>query len=347
MATYGTSANGIEGDPAKINVAQPEPVHARSRPPSSTSCTSPTRARCGRASPRESNLPADTGDGLRARPSASATRSSCSRTSTSCSGARRSRTTSRSITGKHTIKVGGEWMHTLNDQVFRGFFTGRYLFDSVDRLPALRVAGGAGRLRSAHAVGCSNGTYVTLPAPCPAGTTATGGPLLLLSAGRGPHRAWPPTRRAPRTSPTTSSRCSSRTSGRSTPELHAQLRPALGRAADAGDGRSRRTTAYAPFLNDPRFPSDGTIPDQKKQFQPRARLRLGRAGQPASRCSRASAGIYYARQNMLTQVGSVTTNGLQQQSIFRSTRRRSAFADMPVWPSVLTPAAAAGRARSR
>ena len=22
-------------------------------------------------------------------------------------------------------------MHTLNDQVFRGFFTGRYLFDSV------------------------------------------------------------------------------------------------------------------------------------------------------------------------------------------------------------------------
>ena len=29
------------------------------------------------------------------------------------------------------------------------------------------------------------------------------------------------------------------------------------------------TTAYAPFLDDPRFPSDGTIPDQWKQFQPR------------------------------------------------------------------------------
>ena len=35
------------------------------------------------------------------------------------------------IRGSHTYKIGGEWMHTLNDQVFRGFFTGRYIFDSV------------------------------------------------------------------------------------------------------------------------------------------------------------------------------------------------------------------------
>ncbi len=34
---------------------------------------------------------------------------------------------------------------------------------------------------------------------------------------------------------------------------------------------------------------------------------------------RASWGVYYARQNMLSQVGSVTTNGLQQQTIFAST----------------------------
>src|SRR5207302_728514 len=35
------------------------------------------------------------------------------------------------IAGRHTWKMGGEWVHTLNDQVFRGFFTGRYIFDSV------------------------------------------------------------------------------------------------------------------------------------------------------------------------------------------------------------------------
>ena len=34
---------------------------------------------------------------------------------------------------------------------------------------------------------------------------------------------------------------------------------------------------------------------------------------------RANFGIFSARQNMLTQVGSVTTNGLQQQTIFLQT----------------------------
>ena len=41
-------------------------------------------------------------------------------------------------------------MHTLNDQVFRGFFTGRYLFDSVTGFLRYAVAGGARRLRPAH-----------------------------------------------------------------------------------------------------------------------------------------------------------------------------------------------------
>ena len=49
------------------------------------------------------------------------------------------------VYGTHTLKVGGEWMHTLNDQVFRGFFTGRYLFDSVTGF--LRYASPAARRR--------------------------------------------------------------------------------------------------------------------------------------------------------------------------------------------------------
>ncbi|PWT82962.1 MAG: TonB-dependent receptor, partial [Acidobacteria bacterium] len=35
------------------------------------------------------------------------------------------------ISGNHNLKFGGEWLHTLNDQVFRGFFEGRYIYDSV------------------------------------------------------------------------------------------------------------------------------------------------------------------------------------------------------------------------
>ena len=61
------------------------------------------------------------------------------------------------VKGSHTMKVGGEWMHTLNDQVFRGFFTGRYLFDSVTgflRYSSPAAPGGFGP----HAIGCSNGS---------------------------------------------------------------------------------------------------------------------------------------------------------------------------------------------
>ena len=43
--------------------------------------------------------------------------------------------------------------------------------------------------------------------------------------------------------------------------------------------------------------------------------------------------MFYARQNMLSQVGSVTTNGIQQKSDFRA----SGFGDMPVWPNLLAP----------
>src|SRR4029450_3836781 len=86
----------------------------------------------------------------------------------------------------------------------------------------------------------------------------------------------------------------------------------------------------------PRSPPDGTIPDQTKQFQPRLGVAWDVQGNQRS-VLRASAGIFYARQNMLSQVGSVTTNGLQQQSIFRNSTFVS-FADMPTWPNLLTPA---------
>ena len=70
----------------------------------------------------------------------------------------------------------------------------------------------------------------------------------------------------------------------------------------------------------------------------RARARRGTFAATDDRCLRASAGIYFARQNMLSQVGSVTTNGVQQQSIFVSTDNVRQFgATPPTWPGVLTP----------
>ncbi|MEP6919157.1 MAG: TonB-dependent receptor, partial [Acidobacteriota bacterium] len=102
-----------------------------------------------------------------------------------------------------------------------------------------------------------------------------------------------------------------------------------------------KTTVFAAFLNDPAFPSDGTIPDQWTMFQPRAGVAWDVTGHGRS-LVRGSAGVYSARQNMLSQVGTVTTNGLQQQSLFANTANLTAFgAPTPAWPGLLAPAAVA------
>ena len=97
-------------------------------------------------------------------------------------------------------------------------------------------------------------------------------------------------------------------------------------------------TAYGLFLNDPRFPSDGTLHNQKKMFQPRLGFAWDIGGNGKS-VLRGSWGIYNARQNMLTQVGSITTNGVQQQTIFLNTPIISSGVPGPVWPGLVTPTA--------
>ncbi len=238
------------------------------------------------------------------------------------------------VKGRHTFKVGGEWLHTRNEQIFRGFFEGRYIFDSVTgflRYASPAATGGFGPAT----VGCSNGTYVTAPTACPAGTSTTGGPLLFYLQ-------------------------SSDNSGIATDAAGAsdisndefalfvqdkwQVRPNitlnLGIRWDAQympETVDPSTTAFAQFLNNPGFPSDGTIPDQTAQFQPRFGIAWDVRGNGRS-VIRANAGLYYARQNMLSQVGSVTTNGIQQKSDFSSTANRLAFgAPTPTWPNILPP----------
>ena len=235
------------------------------------------------------------------------------------------------VKGTHTIKTGGEWIHTNNNQIFRGFFKGRYLFDSVTgflRYASPAAAGGFGP----NTIGCSNGSYVTAPASCPVGTTTTGGPLLFYLQS---------------SSPDGIARDAAGASDISNEEfgffIQDKWRFGHGLTIDYGlrwdaqfmpETVDPKTTAFAPFLNDPRFPSDGTIPDQTAQFQPRFGFAWD-VNQDGKSVVRGSAGLFYARQNMLSQVGSVTTNGIQQKSDFRAT----GFGDMPVWPNILAPSA--------
>jgi hypothetical protein len=333
VATYGTSANGIEGDPSRINV-----INVNLFSTFASNKLNEFHFTYGRESrPRravESNLAADTGIGF--DPTFRFGNPYSLQPGIDELLWRAQVKNNLSIVlGGHTVKLGGEWMHTLNDQVFRGFFTGRYLFDSVPgflRYASPAAPGGFGP----QTVGCSNGSYVTAPTPCPAGTQPTGGPLLFYLQGAG------------RTGPATDAAGASTIANeelslfvqdqwliRSNVTLHYGLRWDAQLMPETVDPRS---TAYARFLDDPDFPSDGTIPDQWNMWQPRVGATWDARGDGRS-VVRASYGVYYARQNMLSQVGSVTTNGVQQQTIFVTTDLNRQFgAPTPTWPGVLSPA---------
>src|SRR5262245_14681225 len=329
VATYGSSANGIEG-PSKINVLN---VNLFSTLTSSRlNEFHITYSRENR--PRnavESNVPADTAMGfgttfrfghpffLNPNVDELVQRFQL-------------RNNLSIVTGAHTIKVGGEWQHTNNVQVFRGFFQGRYIFDSVAgflRYASPAAPGGFGPFT----LGCSNGSYVTAPASCPAGSTTTGGPLLFYLQGSGPDGV---------------ARDAAGASDIANEEyaLFAQDKWQVGHGITLNYGLrwdaqmmpetvDPKTTAFAPFLNDPRFPFDGTIPNQTKEFQPRGGIAWDMK-QDGKSVVRASGGLFYARQNMLTEVGAVTTNGIQQKTDYRDSTFTS-FADMPVWPNLLRP----------
>ncbi len=236
------------------------------------------------------------------------------------------------VAGDHTTKFGGEWLHSRNSQVFRGFFEGRYIFDSVTGFLRYASPASLGAGFGPNAGRCADGTFTSIAAPTCANP---GTPLLLFLQGAGP------------SGPATDAAGASDIKNDDL-ALFAQdkwqVRPNLtlnyGLRWEAQIFPEPEVdpaqTAYGIFLNDPRFPSDGTLHSPKKEFQPRVGFAWDVANNGKS-VLRASYGIYYARQNMLTQVGSITTNGVQQQTI-----AGGAFANptiRPTWPGLVTPTA--------
>jgi hypothetical protein len=343
VATYGTSANGIEGA-SKINNLNVNLF----------TTVSPTRLNEAHFSysrevrPRQavsSNVPADTGVGF--GPSfrfgnpfflQPAVDELLWRTHV--------KDNFSIVNGNHTWKFGGEWIHSLNDQVFRGFFTGRYLFDSASgflRYASPVAAGGFGP----NTQECANTvtgaiSWVTAPAACPAGTASTGGPLLLylqngISTG------------LPGVPPPGKSTIKNEDLGlfvQDKWEVKPNFTLNLGLRWEAqllpGPIVPPSATAYGSLIGNPNFPSDGTLHSPHLEFQPRAGFAWDIGGKGKS-VLRASSGIYYGRQNMLTQVGSITDNGVQQYGIAcASSFGCSNGAARPTWPNIVPVAPGGG-----
>lgn len=206
------------------------------------------------------------------------------------------------VSGNHTMKLGGEFLHSNNSQVFRGFFEGRYIFDSVDGF--LHYASPASLGPTFGPTGASShlllylqdaGTGLTNLKPGASDINNKNYALFIQDK-------W-------QLRPNFTLNYGLRWESQFFPD------PVIAPAQ----------TAYGQYLNNPLFPSTGHIPNAKAMFQPRIGFAWDLKNNQKS-VLRASYGIYNAYQNMLTQVGAITTNGVQQQEVVGGT---------PTWPGTL------------
>jgi carboxypeptidase family protein/TonB-dependent receptor-like protein len=238
------------------------------------------------------------------------------------------------VRGKHTWKVGGEWIHSRNSQVFRGFFTGRYIFDSVTGFLHYASPAAMGNGFGPGTVECSDGSFGDINNGCAGTATISGGPLLLYL------------QHGPTTSGETLDQSGHSSIANEDFSLFVQDTWKVWRNFTLNYGLrwdaqrfpkptvAPANTSYGQYLTDPNFDSTGFLPNQNKEFQPRVGFAWDIRGNGKS-ALRASWGIFNARQNMLTQVGPITTNGVQQQEIAAGTFFNTAGGPPPTFPGTV------------
>jgi hypothetical protein len=243
------------------------------------------------------------------------------------------------VKGKHTWKFGGEWIHTRNTQVFRGFFAGRYIFDSMTGFLHYASPASLGAGFGPTTEECADNvtgafTYTDTSIGCGAGTTSTGGPLLLYI------------QHGPTSTGETLDQSGASSIANQDFSLFAQDTWKIWRNFTLNYGLrwdaqhfpdptvAPVNTSYGQYLNTPGFDSTGRLPNQNKEFQPRVGFAWDIRGNGKS-ALRASYGIFNARQNMLTQVGAITTNGVQQQEIDAGTFFNTAGGPPPTYPGIV------------
>ena len=193
------------------------------------------------------------------------------------------------IAGNHTIKFGADFNRVKNSQTFIGFARGRYIFAGATINDA--ITGFTNYINGVNANGLS--LYLQF-APIGSRTVADAGTQQFVQFEPGIY-------------------VQDNWNVRQNLTLNLGLRWEAQYQPDPIT--SPQNTRYGQFLNDPRFPSNGTIPDFKNGWQPRAGISYS-PGKDGKTAIRLGGGIFYARIPGLIVAGPRNTDGVIAGNIF-------------------------------
>jgi hypothetical protein len=232
--------------------------------------------------------------------------------------------------GDHFFKAGGEFNRVNSVQTFIGFANSRFIFSSVSGFLNYLTA------NNSLYVECSNGSS-NVTGTCPAGTSVTGPVLLYLQqAGVGRTVREAGTQSIPQKELALYVQDTWKPSAKLTLNYglrwEAQLEPSILSPRDSTFYSvyydSTVTNAEGTF----RFPSNGTIPSDKKMFQPRIGFTYD-PGVDGRQVLRFSAGIFYARIPGLNLASTRSTDGYRGVTLFGSSATAT-FLPPPTFPNL-------------
>ncbi len=237
------------------------------------------------------------------------------------------------LRGDHTWKFGAEYNHTDSVQTFIGFANGRVIFGSTE--------GFLNYIDNPDYVECSDGS-TSQTGVCPPGTDPVGPVLLYLQqvgvGGRTVEEAG--TQSIPQKEPALFIQDTWQPRGDLTVEWGLRWEGMI--MPDVLTPPEQ--VFFAPFIGQTvttaagpqEFPSDGTIPDDMDNFQPRISIAWDPKGD-GSQVVRASAGVYTARIPGLALASSRSTNGSIGQTLFRSSGAAPFLGPVPAYGEIIDP----------
>ena len=172
------------------------------------------------------------------------------------------------LVGNHLVKAGIEVNRTGVSQQFVGFGNSRYIFDSVDGFIGFVEQGN-------RYVTCSDGSS-SAAGICPPGAEITGPVLVYLQAATVP--GVPPEDLGRQAFDVNEVGLFLQDTWHATDRLVLNLGLRWEGTWNPDPLIAPEETYFAPYLDDPRFPSDGTIPDEPRQLPAPSRPGLGRLG---------------------------------------------------------------------